>query len=306
MTLRPARRLAGLLPWAAAALGAAIVAAVALAALYELRAALRRAESEAAALADSAAEAVSRRLEAVEFALSAIAASVQPDALEDPSHRNILHGQARRALAVSEGAYAFIVLDGKGDLVATSRTPPERMQRVSLAESPAFLSVARDLRPSLSVSERYIGRVGHAAGKPVVAVGLPVFDREGGVGAVVSAILPAEGPGALLPMLATPQDVVVVLTLTDGTVIGRLPGWADRPSLAAKVEALPDALIAARPVRGGTSAVVVLRTRHTVISGWLGVALPSGAAAFSLAAVLIVLAQRLSRTLVRLDRANAE
>ena len=306
MRLRPARRLAGLLPWAAAALGLIIVAAVIVVLLFDLRASLRRAEAASSALAESAAEAVSRRLEALEYGLSAIAAAVRPDRLDDEAHRYDLHRLARRTLAVSDGALAFAVFDGSGSLVATSRVPPERMERVSLADSPAFLTVARDWRPSLSVSERYVGRLGHAAGRPVVAVGLPVFDRDGSIGAIVSAILPAEGPGSLLPEFTVPDDVSVLLVLTDGTPIGRLPGWIPLANGAARVQVEPGALVAARPVRGGTTAVIVTHSRQAVLLAWLGVALPVAFAALLFAAVLVVLAQRLARSLSRLDEAVAD
>ncbi|WP_114376928.1 PAS domain-containing protein [Elioraea thermophila] len=306
MTLRPARRLAVLLPWAAAALGGAIVAAVAVALLLELRAALHRTQAEVSALAESAAEAVSRRLEALEYGLSAIAGAVRPERLDDPEHREHLHRLARRTLAVSDGALVFSVFDAVGTLVATSRVPPERMEHVSFADSPAFLTVVRDWRPSLSVSERYTGRLGLAAGRPVIAVGLPVLDPNGAIGAVVSAILPAEGPGSLLPEFTVPEGVSVLLVLTDGTPIGRLPVWTERSSPVARIDAAPDDLVAARAVRGGTSAVVVLRSHGGVLRDWARLAVPVGAAALFFAVALVVLAQRLARTLAKLDRAAGE
>ncbi len=306
MTSRPARRLAGLLPWAAVALGLLVVATVALALQFELRASLRRAEAASSALAESAAEAVSRRLEALEYGLSAIAAAVRPDRLDNAAHRDELHRLARRALAVSDGVLVFTVFDGRGNLIATSLVPPERMERVSLADSPAFLTVARDWRPSLSVSERYVGRLGHAAGRPVVAVGLPVFDRDGSISAVVSATLPAEGPGSLLPEFTVPDDVSVLLVRTDGTPIGRLPEWIPWQPSADGVAAEPGALIAARAVRGGTTAVIVTHSRRAVLQEWLSFALPVAVAALVFAAALAVLAQRLARSLGRLDRALAE
>lgn len=306
MTLRPARRLADLLPWAAAALGAAIVAAVAIALVLDLRSDVRSAQAQVSALAESGAEAVSRRLEGLEYGLSAIAGAVRPERLEDPAHREHLHRLARRTLAVSDGALVFTVFDAVGTLVATSRVPPERMEQISLADSPAFLTVARDWRPSLSVSERFIGRPGLAAGRPVVAVGLPVFDANGAIAAVVSAILPAEGPGSLLPEFTVPEEVSVVLVLTDGTPIGRLPVWTEEPFRIGRIDAAPDAFVAARASRGGTTAVIVLRSRSGILRDWTRLAVPVGASALFFAAALVVLAQRLARTLAKLDRAAEE
>ncbi|MFQ3623336.1 MAG: PAS domain-containing protein, partial [Acetobacteraceae bacterium] len=305
-TTRPAPRLAGLLPAGALLAGAAIVAAVGIALHAELKAEVSGAERRATALAESAVEAVSRRLEAIDYALSAIAAQVDPARLGQQQHREDLHRLARQALSISSEAIAFVVIDGRGVTVATSRVSPERMAPTTLAASPAFLAAARDYRPSLSVSERFVGGAEAAADLPVVAVSRSVLDGEGLIGAVVAAILPADGSGALLPGIAVPSDVAVLLTLTDGTPIGRLPDWRETPSLQDSLAAVPGAILSVRPARGGTTAVIVAYDRRTILADWARMAVPIGAAALALALALVLLAQRLARSLRQLEAAAAD
>lgn len=306
MTSRPELRLARRLRWAAVALGAGILSAVVLALALELRSSLRRSEVEAAALAEIAAEATSRRLDALDYALSAIAAALEPSGLDRGEQRELLHRLAQHALRASRGASAVLVLDRNGRLVAASWAAPEHLHPAPLADSPAFLSVMRDPQPRLAVSQRYVGEVGPFSGTPVVAVGLPVFDAEGALGAVVSAILPAVGEGALLPSIGVPPEVVILLLLGDGTSIGRLPPRGADEDQALALGAVADAPAVVRPVRGGSSVVVVAPSRRVLLRDWLVVAAPAGAAAVVLVSVLLVLAHRLSRTLHRLDRAAAE
>ncbi len=306
VSLRPAYRLAGLLPAGALLAGAAIVASVGFALHADLSAEISEAERRAAALAESAAEAVSRRLEAIDYALSAIAAQVDPAQLDQQDHKEQLHRLTRQAVSISADAVSFLVMDGQGEVVAISRHSVERMAPRNVAASPAFRAAARDYRPSLSVSERFPGSAIGDEDRAVVAVSRAVLAGEGLIGAVVSAILPADGSGALLPGIAVSNDVAVLLTLTDGTLIGRLPDWREHPSLQSKLAASPGAILSVRPARGGTTAVIVAHDRSMILAAWARMAVPVGAAAVALALALVLLAHRLARSLSQLEAAAAD
>ncbi|WP_337876985.1 PAS domain-containing protein [Elioraea sp.] len=322
---RPARRLAAALPWLAAGIGAVLVGGVAALLAQDLRADLAASSQRACILASGVAEAVGRRLEAVEFALAGLAERADPARLWDPDHRRALHGALAAARDISRDAYAFIVLDRDGRLVATSRVPPEQTEDVSLADRPLFAPIAAAPAPGLAISAPYFGLLGSARDRPILSVGRPLFDAAGGFAGVVATILPEDGRRGLLPQLDLPDSVQVRLFRRDGTLLEALPATgalpdasgplqppegafgADAPAMAAFV-ARGDGegttyLAAWQVVDGGRAVVVTGIRRGDVIGRWAGLAGPVILAALLLAAVLVLLARRLARAIAGLDAA---
>jgi PAS domain S-box-containing protein len=322
---RPARRLAAALPWLAAGIGAVLVGGVAALLAQDLRTDLAASSQRACILASGVAEAVGRRLEAVEFALAGLAERADPARLWDPDHRRALHRALVAARDISRDAYAFIVLDRDGRLVATSRVPPEQTEDVSLADRPLFAPIAAAPAPGLAISAPYLGLLGSARDRPIVSVGRPLFDAAGGFAGVVATILPVDGRRGLLPQLDLPDSVRVRLFRRDGTLLEALPATgalpdasgplqppegafgADAPAMAAFVArgGGEDAtyLAAWQVVDGGRAVVVTGIRRGDVIGRWAGHAAPVLLAALLMAAVLVLLARRLARAIGRLDAA---
>jgi PAS domain S-box-containing protein len=325
---RRARRLAAALPWLAAGIGAALLAGVSMLLGQDLRSELAANASRARILAQGTAEAVSRRIEGLDFALTGLAARIDPARLDDPVHVAAVHAALVQARDLSRDTNAFVLLDRTGRLVATSRVPPERTERVSLADRPLFAPIAADPAPRLSISPPYLGLLDNVRDRPIIAVGRPLFDRDGGFAGVVTAILPTFDGRGLLPSIDLPAHVVVLLLRGDGVVLEQRPAAPGLPGETGML-ALPAALAgpdpppagqfrATRPadrrqfqaawhvVDGGRAIVLAGLERSAVIGAWARTAAPVGLAGAVLAAALLLLAVRLSRTIGRLDGALAD
>ena len=325
---RPARRLAAALPWFAAGIGAVLVAGVAVLLGQDLQRELDASANRARILAAGLAEVVSRRIEGLDFALMGLAARIDADRLGDPAHLAEVHAALVEARDLSRVTNAFVVLDRTGQLAATSRVPPGLTERVSLAERPLFAPIAADPAPRLSISRPYLALLGNVQGQPIIAAGRPLFDRDGGFAGVVTAILPLADGRGLLPAIDLPDNVAVLLLRGDGVLLEQRPIPAGLPRETDRF-ALPEALGRPDPppsgqfrtvraadgeaflaawqmVDEGRALVLVGLKRSAVVQGWARTALPVGLVGTVLAAVLLLLARRLGRTLGRLDAALAD
>lgn len=325
---RPARRLAAALPWIAAGIGAVLVAGVATLLGQDLQRELDASATRARILAESTAETVSRRIEGLDFALQGLAARIDPARLDDPDHLAAIHAALVQTRDLSRATNAFVVLDRTGRLVATSRVPPEVTERVSLADRPLFAPVAADPAPRLSISPPYLGLLGNVRDRPIIAVGRPLLDADGRFAGVVTAILPTFDGRGLLPPTDLPDSVAVLLLRGDGVLLEQRPAAPGLPR-AADLFALPAALGGADPpvsgqfrtvrasdgkaflaawhmVDRGRAVVLAGIERSAVVGPWARTAVPVGVAGGLLAATLLLLAVRLSRTIVRLDAALAD
>ncbi|WP_019015059.1 PAS domain-containing protein [Elioraea tepidiphila] len=325
---RRARRLASALPWIAAGIGAVLLAGVAVLLGQNLQSELDANANRARILAAGTAEAVSRRIEGIDFALMGLAARIDPRRLDDPDHRAALHAALVETRDLSRDTNAFVVLDRAGGLVATSRVPPDRTERVSLADRPLFAPIAADPAPRLSISPPYLGLLGNVRDQAIIALGRPLFDADGAFAGVVTAILPIVQGRGLLPPTDLPDSVVVILLRGDGVLLEQRPASSGLPR-EADVFALPEALGHADPpptglfrtvrasdgeaflaawhmVDRGRAVVLAGLKRAAVVAAWARTAVPVSLAGALLAAALVLLAVRLSRTIVRLDDALAD
>ncbi|WP_439576597.1 PAS domain-containing protein [Elioraea sp.] len=326
---RPARRLANALPLGAAALAAGLLAGVAVLLGQNLQHELDASENRARILAAGTAEAVSRRVEGIDFALMGLAARIAPERLDEPSYREAVHAALVEARDLSRDTNAFVVLDQAGWLVATSRVPPARTERANLADRPLFAPIAAEPSARLSISPPYLGRLGNIADRAIIALSRPLLDAAGGFAGVVAAILPTFETRGLLPAMDLPDNVVVLLLRDDRVVLEQRPLPEGVPGEAGTI-ALPPELTGADPppVSGrfrtvgipggepllaawhvadrGRAIVLTGITRASVVGAWARVAVPVGLAGTILAVALLLLAVRLSRTIGRLDSALAD
>jgi PAS domain S-box-containing protein len=325
---RRARRLASALPWIAAGIGTVLLAGVAVLLGQDLERELAASATRARILAQGTAEAVSRRIEGIDFALTGLAARIDPARLNDPAHVAAVHAALVQARTMSRDTNAFVVLDRTGRLVATSRVPPEQTEHVSLADRPLFAPIAADPAPRLSISPPYLALLGNVKDRGIIALGRPLLDRDGGFSGVVTAILPTFDGRGLLPPIDLPDHVAVLLLRGDGVALEQRPAVSDLPREADRF-GLPDALHGADPPPSGLfravrardgetflaawhmadharAIVLVGLSRSAVVAGWARTAVPVGLAGALLAAGLLLLAVRLSRAIVRLDDALAD
>jgi PAS domain S-box-containing protein len=327
--VRPARRIATGLPWLAALLGAGLLGGVLALQAQTLRNDIDASANRMRILAAGTAEAVARRIEGIEFALTGLAARIDPARLDDLAHATEVHAALVALREVSRDMDAFVVLDRTGRLAATSRVAPDGMEAVSLADQPLFAPIAADPGAGLRISAPYLARLGGLRGKPIIAIGRPLFDGAGAFAGVVTAVLPTSGSRGLLPGMNLPESVTVLAVRRDGVVLEALPTpdgvpetpdplprpseltAAPAPPVAGSFVSEPDAdgevFIAAWHLVDGSEVVVLTGYRRSaLVSDWAQVAVPIAFAGAVLAFALLFLAIRLSRTIGRLDTALAD
>jgi PAS domain S-box-containing protein len=323
----PAERGARLQPWLAAIVGAVLLVGVVGLLAQNLRNDFSTAHVRAGILASGIAEAVSRRIEGIDFALAGLAARIDPGRLDDPAHVRTIHQALVAARGLSRDANAFIVIDRAGWLVATSRVPPDRTERANLADRPVFAPIAADPDSGLHISRPYPALLGNLANQPILTLGRALRDTEGRFAGVVAAVLPGSGSRGLLPEMPLPPDVIVRLVRRDGVLLEeRLPADETPEGLASVVppaavlagDARSGAFVTASAGKGpvflaawqvvdaGRAVVLTGISRSSVIADWAKVALPVTLAGTVLAGALLLLALHLSRTIGRLDSALAD
>ena len=204
-----------------AALGLLILALVAYSIHAEYRRSTEKAFAEAATIADLIAEYTGGVIDTADQAIAGIAGRIDPARLQDDSYNDTAHEILTSPLVVSQGVYAYYILDADGISRLSSRAPREAP--VDFSDSPAFLALKRDPDQGLFISDPVKGRAGPARDRWVLQVGRALNSTDGTFAGIVAAAISIEALHETFSLVRIGPRSLISLIHDDGHIVVTSP-----------------------------------------------------------------------------------
>ncbi|MBS4045123.1 MAG: PAS domain-containing protein [Alphaproteobacteria bacterium] len=184
----------------------------------EYRRSAEKAFADAATIANLIAEYTGGVLDTADQAIAGIAGRIDVTRLRDDSYSDAAHDILTSPLVMSQGVYAYYILDADGISRLSSRAPREAP--VDFSDSPAFLALKRNPDQGLFISDPIRGRAGPARDRWVLQIGRALKNADGSLVGIVAAAISIEslhetfslvriGPGSLITLIHDDGHIVV-------------------------------------------------------------------------------------------------